>query len=86
MRADEKEETLKLKIMSIVKKRNSYGKVIPVNPLWVGKQDAMRLLCCGENFLAKLRQNGDLCFAQSGKKVWYEVLSINRYIERHRVL
>lgn len=70
----------------MAKKLRTYGKVIPVNPVWVGKEEAMKLLACSESYLKKLKLSGKINFAQDGKMVWYEVLSINRYIENFRVI
>ena len=46
----------------------------------------MRILSCGENYLTKLRDEALIGFAQDGKKIWYEVRSLNHYIEKHRII
>lgn len=68
------------------RRKSQYGTVIPVQPLWVGKDDAMRLLACGENYLDKLRNEAKIGFAQYGNKIWYEVRSLNNFIEKHRIV
>ena len=70
----------------MAKKLRTYGKVIPVNPVWIGKEDAMRLLACSESYLKRLRLSGKINYAQDGRMTWYEVLSINRYINSLRVI
>lgn len=67
-------------------KKRQCGVIVPVEPVWVGKEDAMRLLSCGENYLNQLRYDAKIGFAQEGKKIWYEVKSLNRYIEKHRIV
>lgn len=70
----------------MTKKLRTYGKVIPVNPVWIGKEEAMKLLACSESYLKRLRLSGKINYAQDGRMTWYEVLSINRYIENFRVI
>ena len=67
--------------------RKILGKVEPVQKVWLNKKEAMAYLGCKEDFLRKLRENAEIKFSQyGGKMVWYELQSINRFIERHRVL
>ena len=67
--------------------RKIIGKVEPVQKVWLNKKEAMAYLGCKEDFLRKLRENAEIKFSQyGGKTVWYELQSINRFIERHRVL
>lgn len=63
------------------------GKVEPIQKTWLSKEEAMKYLGCGEKFLRSLRQNAEINFSQlGGKMFWYELQSINRFIERNRVL
>ena len=62
------------------------GKVEPVHKVWLSKKEAMAYLGCSSDFLDNIRNKALVSFAQVGKKVWYDLKSINRFIEKHRVV
>lgn len=64
----------------------AYGKVVEVQKIWLSKSEAMAYLDCSSDYLEKLRNSAQVCFAQIDKKYYYELRSINRFIEKHRVI
>lgn len=58
----------------------------PVNKKWLAKKEAMKYLGCGEDYLTKLRNDASISFSMDGKMIWYDINSIDRFIERHRVI
>lgn len=65
----------------------SVGKVEPVNKIWLSAKEAMAYLGCSEKLLEKLRNNAEISFSQYNKRViWYELRSLERFIERNRVV
>jgi hypothetical protein len=66
--------------------KKAVGKVEPVKKLWLSKEEAMAYLGVSEDFLRDLRNNAKVSFAQDGRKIWYDLHSIDRYLLRHRVV
>lgn len=65
----------------------SVGKVEPVQKTWLSAKEAMAYLGCSEKLLEKLRNNAEISFSQYNKRViWYELRSLERFIERNRVV
>lgn len=65
----------------------SVGKVEPVKKIWLSAKEAMAYLGCSEKLLEKLRNNAEISFSQYNKRViWYELRSLERFIERNRVV
>ncbi len=65
----------------------SVGKVEPVNKLWLSAKEAMAYLGCSDKLLEKLRNNAEISFSQYNKRtIWYDLKSIERFIERNRVV
>lgn len=63
------------------------GKVEPVNKLWLSAKEAMEYLGCGEKLLEKLRNNAEISFSKYDRRtIWYELRSIERFIEKNRVV
>lgn len=60
-------------------------KVEPVQKRWLTKQEAMYYLGVGEDFLTKLRNGAEVSFSQVGKRIWYDLRSLDRYVEKHSV-
>ena len=46
----------------------------------------MAYLECSRDYLNKLRYNAQVSFAQDGKKIWYNLQSIDRFLNRKRVI
>jgi hypothetical protein len=66
--------------------RKTAGKVEPVKKLWLSKEEAMAYLGCSEDFLRDLRNTAKVSFSQDGRKIWYDLHSIDRYLLRHKVV
>lgn len=65
----------------------SVGKVEPVAKLWLSAKEAMAYLGCGEKLLEKLRNNAEISFSKYDRRtIWYELRSIERFIEKNRVV
>lgn len=65
----------------------SVGKVEPVAKLWLSAKEAMAYLGCSDKLLEKLRNNAEISFSQYNKRtIWYELRSLDRFIERNRVV
>lgn len=63
------------------------GKVEPVNKLWLSAKEAMVYLGCGEKLLEKLRNNAEISFSKYDRRtIWYELRSLERFIEKNRVV
>ncbi|RGM25310.1 helix-turn-helix domain-containing protein [Bacteroides sp. OM08-17BH] len=63
------------------------GKVEPVNKLWLSAKEAMAYLGCSDKLLEKLRNDAEISFSQYNKRtIWYELRSLDRFIERNRVV
>lgn len=62
------------------------GKVASVPKIWLSREEAMAYLGCSLDYLNKLRANGEVSHAQDGKMVWYNLESINRFLNRKKVI
>lgn len=63
------------------------GKIEPVPKKWLSMKEAMAYLGCSEDFLRSLKDKAEIRFAQYGSKmIWYELQSIERFLERNRVI
>lgn len=64
----------------------NYGKVQPVNKIWLSREEAMCSLGCADDYLRKVRESGQVSFCRDGRMIWYNVNSLQRYIEKHKVI
>ena len=62
------------------------GKGESVQKLWLNKDEAMAYLGCSVDYLDKLRNNAQVSFAKDGKMIWYNLESINRFLNRMKVI
>lgn len=62
------------------------GKIESVPKLWLSKDEAMTYLGCSGDYLDKLRNNAQVSFAKDGKMIWYNLESINRFLNRMTVI
>lgn len=63
-------------------------KTLPIRELekvWITTAEACELMNCTRNFLEDLRDNAELAWAKVAGKIYYEVASIQRMFERHKV-
>lgn len=68
-------------------RQKKVGKVEPVQKTWLSTKEAMAYLGCSMDLLEKLRNNAEISFSQYNRRViWYDLKSIERFIERNRVV
>lgn len=60
-------------------------KVEPTQKRWLNKKEAMAYLGV-EDFLATLRHNALVSFSQYGKMIWYDISSIDRFLNENKVI
>lgn len=65
----------------------SVGKVKLVQKTWLSAKEAMAYLGCSMDLLEKLRDNAEISFSKyNNRTIWYDLKSIERFIERNRVV
>lgn len=62
------------------------GKVESVTKRWLSKNEAKSYLGCSDDFLRTLRDNALVSFHQFGKMIWYDLSSIDRFIQNNKVV
>ncbi len=63
------------------------GKIEPVKKKWLSANEAMNYLGCSRKLLMKLREEGQVSFSMYGSKtIWYELSSIENFLERNKVI
>ena len=62
------------------------GKVESVQKLWLNKDEAMAYLGCSVDYLDKFSEIRVGVFAKDGKMIWYNLESINRFLNRMKVI
>lgn len=62
------------------------GKVEEVKKLWLSAKEAKAYLDCSDEFLRKLRNNGSVIFSLCEGKYYYKLQSIEKMLERSRVI
>ena len=60
-------------------------KIEPVKPKWLTKEETKKFLGCSDSTLLRLRNKSELRFAKYGNKILYDLISIERFIEKNRV-
>lgn len=66
--------------------KRTVGKVEPIQKMWLSKNEAMAYLDCSADYLQDLRNSAQISFSQVGKMIWYDLKSINRFLEKNRVV
>ena len=62
------------------------ARVEPVPRKWLSRMEAKNLLGCSDKFLQTLRDEGQVRFAKYRNKMyWYDLQSVERFLERNRV-
>ena len=62
------------------------GKVEPIKKRWLNKAEAMAYMGVGEDYLTKLRNDSLISFSQSGRMIWYDIESIDRFIIKNKIV
>ena len=63
-------------------------KTLPIRELekvWITNDEACELMNCTRDFLEALRDEAEIAWAKIGNRCYYEVASIQRMFERHKV-
>lgn len=61
-------------------------KVESVSKMWLSTREATLYMDCSLDFLETLRNEGEVSFSQYKKKIWYNLQSINRFLEKNKVI
>ena len=68
-------------------RQKKIGKVEPVQKIWLSAKEAMAYLGCSVGLESKLRNNAEISFSKyNNRTIWYDLKSIERFIERNRVV
>lgn len=62
------------------------GKVEEIKKIWLSKDEAMAYLGCSDKFLQNLRNKAEVKFAKYGKMIWYDLKSIERFVNRNKII
>ena len=57
-----------------------------VEKRWLSKDEAKSYLGCSDDFLARLRNEALVSFSQFGKMIWYDLKSIDRFLDANKVI
>ena len=61
-------------------------KTTPVAKLWLSKDEAKAYLGCSDDYLKKLRDRALVSFSRDGKMIGYSLESINRFLNKNKVI
>lgn len=61
------------------------GKVEPIRKTWLSKAEAMAYLGCSDDFLLNLRNQAEIIFSRWNNTIWYDLNSIERFLNRNKV-
>lgn len=62
------------------------GKIQQVEKIWLNRDEAMAYLGCSDDFLLDLRNKAEISFAKFGRMIWYDLRSIDRFLNRNKVV
>lgn len=62
------------------------GKIEPVTKKWLSGKEAVAYLGCSLDFLETLRNNAEVSFSQYKRMIWYELRSLDRFLEKNKVV
>lgn len=62
------------------------GKVEPIVKKWFSKDEAKSYIGCSDDFLRTLREKALVSFSQFGKMIWYDLSSIDRFIQSNKIV
>lgn len=66
--------------------KRATGKIQPVQKVWLSTQEAAAYLGCSLDLLETLRNKAEVSFAKYGRTIWYDLTSINRFMNRNKVI
>lgn len=62
------------------------GKIEKVEKIWLSGEEARAYLGCTERFLRTLREKAEVAYTKYGKTIWYDLRSIDRFLNRNMVV
>jgi len=62
------------------------GTVVEMPKIYYASSELKRYLHCSDEYLKKLRDTAKVTFYRDGKMIWYNINSVNNYIEKHKVI
>lgn len=62
------------------------GKVQSVDKVWLSREEAKAYLGCSDDFLRSLRDGAEISFAKFRNFVWYDLRSIERFLNRNKII
>ena len=65
--------------------KRSEGKVERVQKIVLSREEAMAYLGCTERYLRILREKAQVSFYKCGRMIWYDLKSIERFLNRNKV-
>ena len=67
--------------------KKNIGKVESISKKWLNGKEAAAYLGCSLDFLEILRNKAEISFSRYGNKmIWYEVTSIDKFLNRNKVI
>lgn len=61
--------------------------ILPVEKVYLSTAEVMKYLDCSEDFIRELRDKALISFFRFGEnKIWYEKSTIDKFIQKHRVI
>lgn len=67
-------------------KEKTIGKVQPIEKVWLSKDEAKAYLGCSDRYLRTLKEKAQISFSKYGNTIWYDKRSIERFIQRNKVV
>lgn len=72
--------------MMVMPRAKKVMEIARIEKKWLSSSETKRYLDCSDNYLQKLREEAQVSFSRYGGKFWYELSSIDRFIQKHRVV
>lgn len=66
--------------------RKQIGKVQPIQKTWLSARETRAYLDCSDDFLQNLRDEAKVSFSRVRGKFYYELRSLERLIEKNKVV
>ena len=60
--------------------------ITPIQKNYLSAREAKAYLGCEDEYLQKLRDIAKVSFSRDGNKIWYELASIDRFLEKNKVI
>ena len=65
-----------------------HGMIVPVEKVYLSTSEVMKYLDCSEDFIRELRDKALISFYrfENSTKIWYEKVSIDKFIQKCKVI